>query len=94
MTHYLNYFSQADWERFDASTTSHSQRRWMVMDLLNKLGVSSLDEQIVSWAVALILHFTHVSTNTWPSYQNIHAIVKDFKRDYEAMKAVAKRQNE
>jgi len=83
-----NYLQQYVWDAINKGGVSLMQQMQMIIKQLRELGVRSLHEQTTKWCVACLLAGMTQggSVSQWPSYSQIHEMVKDFKKAFDCYK--------
>ena len=89
LTNPLSYLTGQDWVDIDkhaAESLDVDKMMGVIAQRYGKLGIRSLHEQSVKWAVAVPLAKVVSLTNQWPRYHKIYGWVQTFKRDFECVK--------
>ena len=61
-----NYWTKEQLEKLADPEVPFNDKKLMVHELFVKLGIFSLDEQTVKWAVAWMLYWLFQTTKDWP----------------------------
>jgi len=82
------FLTGADWLGLE-SDASLETKVHIVVNRAIRLGIWSLHEQTVKYAVAVLLHVQFISKEGagWPSYESIFNLVKDFKNTHYCCKS-------
>ena len=83
----LNYWTETQLKKWADPELDWDEKKLMVLKLLFKLGIVSLAEDTIRWAMAWQLYWLHKTKREWPTY---HCIYYDWvlglKKAYKAMK--------
>ena len=78
-----NYLTAQDWDELMAPDAGLFRLTMIVVQRYKRLGVKSLHEQTVKWAVAMLVCLWTDRAGKLPSYSQIFELVKDFKKAWE-----------
>ena len=78
-----NYLSEQDWSQLLAPDASLFRIMMVVVQRFKSLGIKSLHEQTVRWAVALLVCLWSDKIGKLPGYNMIFELVKDLKKAFE-----------
>ena len=81
LVHIANFLTAEDWGKLEIPNVPALRMLEVIADRYQKLGIKSLDEQTVKWAVATVLHFVKAHQGgVVPLYDVIYSWVGEFKR--------------
>lgn len=88
LIHPHNYLIASEWKVLEEADLE--TRKWMLVHRLHSIGLVSLHEQTVKWAVGLLVWSIFHQTKAYPDYKSIFALVHSFKMAHEARRASVK----
>jgi len=86
LEHVLHYLSADDWARIEMPTATATSMMQVIAQRFIKLGIRSLHEQTVRWAIAVVVQTMQAKSSNWPHPQLMYQWVVQFKRDFEILK--------
>ena len=88
LIHPHNYLIAQEWKVLEEADLE--SRKWMLVNRLHSIGLVSLHEQTVKWAVGLLVWSIFHQTKAYPDYKSIFALVHSFKMAHEVRRASVK----
>jgi hypothetical protein len=89
LLHPTNYLSEQDWVQLMDPETNPFRCTMVVVQRFKSLGMKSLHEQTVRWAVALLVCLWSDKINKLPAYSLIFELVQNFKKAFETASSLS-----